>query len=143
VHPGVTTPLGIILHSGEFSRAHYALMLASSAAAIGRPVVLFATNGGIRALLRPAPDGTPGWAALDGAAHDATLQGRFVPGFATLLAAVVDLGARLMVCETGLKAEALAPDALAPDALDPALGAEVTGLVAFQEAVGAGAIVFI
>jgi peroxiredoxin family protein len=143
VRHSVTTPLGIILHSGEFSRAHYALMLASSAAAIGRPVVLFATNAGIRALLRPAPDGTPGWAALDGtaqdwAAHDATLQARFVPGFATLLAAVVEMGARLMVCETGLRAEAL--DATR---LDPALGAEVTGLVAFQEAVGAGAIVFV
>jgi peroxiredoxin family protein len=134
----VTLPLGIILHAGDFSRAHYALMLASSAAAIGRPVTLFATNGGIRALLSPAPDGSPGWAALEGAAHDATLQARAVPGFATLLAAVLDLGARLMVCETGLKAEALDPAAL-----DPALGIEVTGLVAFQEAVGPGPIVFI
>ncbi len=138
MRPGVTTPLGIILHAGDFSRAQYALMLASSAAAIGRPVVLFATNAGIRALLRPAPDGAPGWARLEGAAHDATLQARGVPGFATLLEAVVEMGARLMVCETGLKAEAL--DATL---LDPALGAEVTGLVTFQEAVGAGAIVFV
>ena len=46
---GVTpTPLGILLISGGHERAHYALVLATGAAAVGRDVVLFATNAGCR-----------------------------------------------------------------------------------------------
>jgi peroxiredoxin family protein len=43
--------LGILLLSGSHERAHYAFVLASGAAALGRDVVLFATNHGCHALL--------------------------------------------------------------------------------------------
>ena len=39
-------PLGILLISGTHERAHYALVLATGAAATGREAVLFATNEG-------------------------------------------------------------------------------------------------
>ena len=39
-------PLGLLLLSGSHDRAHYAFVLASGAAALGRSVVLFATNRG-------------------------------------------------------------------------------------------------
>src|SRR5690348_17076155 len=45
-------PLGILLLSGAHDRAHYAFVLASGAAALGRQVVLFATNAGCHALMR-------------------------------------------------------------------------------------------
>src|ERR1700750_2308993 len=43
-------PLGILLLSGAHDRAHYAFVLASGAAALGREVVLFAINSGCHAL---------------------------------------------------------------------------------------------
>ncbi len=48
-------PLGILLISGGHERAHYALVLATAAAALGRDAVLFATNAGCRLLLDPCP----------------------------------------------------------------------------------------
>lgn len=131
-------PLGIVLSSGDFSRAHYALMMATAAAAIGRPVVLFATNAGINALRRRTADGEPGWTHLHGSVRDVELQGRGIAGMADLLVAATELGIRIMVCETGLKAEGLT----ASD-LSAGVPGEVTGLVSFYEAVGDGAIVFI
>ena len=44
--PVPAEPLGILLLSGAHDRAHYAFVLASGAAALGRQVVLFATNAG-------------------------------------------------------------------------------------------------
>ncbi len=130
--------LGIILAAGEYERAQYALMMATAAASIGRHVVLFVTNAGINALRRRTPDGEPGWTHLSGSVRDVDLQGRGIAGMADLLLAAVELGIRIMVCETGLKAEGLT----ASD-LSPAIAGEVTGLVSFYEAVGDGAIVFI
>ena len=49
--PVPSEPLGILLLSGAHDRAHYAFVLASGAAALGREVVLFATNAGCHALL--------------------------------------------------------------------------------------------
>src|SRR5690348_1878664 len=49
--PVVSEPLGILLLSGAHDRAHYAFVLASGAAALGRRVVVFASNAGCRALL--------------------------------------------------------------------------------------------
>ena len=47
--------LGILLRSGGHDAAHYALVAATAAAAIGRDVVLFATNQGCQLLLRTSP----------------------------------------------------------------------------------------
>ena len=56
-------PLGILLLSGAHDRAHYAFVLASGAAALGRQVVLFATNAGCHALFTD-------WSGLTDAARD-------------------------------------------------------------------------
>lgn len=131
-------PLGIVLSTGDYERAHYALMMATAAASVGRPVVLFATNAGINALRRRTPDGEPGWTHLAGSVRDVDLQGHGIAGMADLLVAAVELGIRVMICETGLRAEGLT----AAD-LTAGVPGEITGLISFYEAVGDGAIVFI
>jgi len=133
-------PLGILLVSGTYERAHYALMVATAAAAAARPVVLFATNAGVRAFLAARPDGAPGWTTLahyGGAAkRDAELRGRGVAGFGELLASAKELGVRLIVCEAGLKAEGLTPAML-----DDTLEGEVAGIVTFLAETEGGQIV--
>ncbi|WBV43013.1 DsrE family protein [Pseudoroseomonas cervicalis] len=119
----MSAPLGILLRSAGHEPAHYALMLATGAAAIGRPVILFATNAGCRLLLRRTP--------LLADEREAVLARRNVVGIAPLLDAAQDLGVRRLVCEAGLRAEGL-------DAADLAPGVEVTGVVTFLGAVGAG-----
>src|SRR6516162_3854459 len=61
--PVPSEPLGILLLSGAHDRAHYALVLASGAAALGRQVVLFATNAGCHALFTD-------WSGLADAGRD-------------------------------------------------------------------------
>ena len=117
-------PLGILLLSGTHDRAHYALVLATGAAALGRRVVLFATNAGCRALLAD-------WSKLQGADRDDLIRARGVAGFAELRDAARELGVRLIVCEAGLRAEALLE---APRIS----GVEVAGVATFLEAVGSG-----
>jgi peroxiredoxin family protein len=119
--------LAILLLSGSFERAHYALCMASTAAALERPVTLFATQGGLRALLAADGAGRPGWAGLplaadltgpgvaDGGALDAQNRARGVAGFEELLAACIALGVEFMVCEMGLRALDLEEAALRPD----------------------------
>ena len=120
-------PIGILLLSGSHDRAHYAFVLATSAAALGRNVVLFATNGGCHAL-------RPDWRALADAARDDRLQARGVAGLETLRVAAVELGVRLIACEAGLRAETLNPADLLPTV-------EVAGVATFLEAVGQGQII--
>lgn len=117
------TTLGILLESGTHARAHYALVVAAGAAALGRSVTLFATNGGCRLLLEPCP--------LLRDAREERITGRGVAGIATLLPACLELGVRRIVCEAGLRAEGLEGHALAE-------GVEVAGIATFLEAVGQG-----
>lgn len=116
-------PLGVLLRSGGHEAAHYALVVATGAAAVGRPVVLFATNAGCRLLLRQAP--------LLADAREALLESRGVASIATLWEAAADLGIRRIACEAGLRAEAIAPAELAE-------GVEVAGIVTFLAEVGPG-----
>lgn len=116
-------PLGVLLRSGGHEAAHYALVVATGAAAVGRPVVLFATNAGCRLLLRQAP--------LLADAREALLESRGVAGIATLWEAAAELGIRRIACEAGLRAEAIAPAELAE-------GVEVAGIVTFLAEVGPG-----
>jgi len=118
--------LGILLISGGHERAHYALVVATAAAAIGRDVTLFATNAGCALLLEPSP--------LLADPREALLRGRGVADLATLLEAARDLGLRQIACEAGLRAEGLAEAPLAP-------GVARGGIVSFLEAVGAGQVV--
>ncbi len=117
---------GILLISGGHERAHYALVLATGAAAIGRDVTLFCTNAGARLLLADQP--------LLRDAREAAMGARGVAGIGTLLDAARELGVALLVCEAGLAAEDLRDAPLLP-------GARVTGVVDFLARVGAGQIV--
>ena len=119
-------PLGVLLVSGGHERAHYALMVATAAAALGRPVVLFVTNAGCRLLLAGAP--------LAADPREALLEGRGVATLAALLQAAAELGVRRIACEAGLRAESLETAPLAA-------GVEVAGLVTFLAAVGTGQII--
>ena len=103
--PAEAAPLGLILLDGGHARAHFAFSFAASAAALDRPVTLFAANEGIHALCRD-------WRGLSGAGHDAVLRARGVAGFESLRDATVELGVRLLACEAALKGEAIAPSRL-------------------------------
>ena len=122
----MTPALGILLLSGGHERAHYALVLATGAAAIGREVVLFATNAGCRLFDTSRP--------LEADPREALLAERGVAGLGTLLAAAAELGIRRIACEAGLRAEAMEPAFLAP-------GVEVAGIVTFLSAVGPGQMI--
>jgi peroxiredoxin family protein len=89
--------LSVILRAGDYESAHYALALASAAVAVGKPAVLFFTMAGIHALMGPPPP-------LDDWKRDALYQARGVGDFETLLQACIELGARFIVCEMGLRA---------------------------------------
>ena len=120
------TPLGVLLISGGHERAHYALMVATAAAALGRPVTLFATNAGCRLLLADAP--------LAADPREALLATSGVATLAELLDAATSLGIRRIACEAGLRAEILHDAPLAE-------GVEVAGLVTFLAAVGTGQVI--
>ena len=121
--------LGVLLMSGAHDRAHYAFVVASGAAAIGRDVVLFVTNAGCRALFRD-------WSGLTETDRDARVQAAGVAGLDVLRDACVDLGVRMIACEAGLRAEGLDGASLIP-------GVEVAGIATFLSAVGRGQIVTI
>ncbi len=122
--PTPAEPLGIVLLSGTHERAHYAFVLAAGAAALGRAVVLFATNRGCLAL---AED----WSSLAESGRDAVLRGRGVAGLSELREAARELGVRMIACEAGLRAEAIDPASLPPHV-------EVAGVATLLAAVGAG-----
>ncbi len=122
-------PLGILLLSGTHDRAHYAFVMAAGAAALGRSVVLFATNAGCHALLAD-------WSGLADAERDARVRTAGVAGFDELREATHELGVRLIVCEAGLRIEHLDAAQLTP-------GVEVAGVATFLSAVGAGQIISI
>ena len=118
---------GVLLLSGAHDRAHYAFVLATAAAALGRAVTLFASNAGCRALMAD-------WRGLDEAGRDDRVVARGVAGLDALREAAAELGIRLIACEAGLQAEGLDPAALLP-------GVTVAGVATFLSAVGSGQIV--
>lgn len=120
-------PLGVLLASGAHDRAHFAFVMATAAAAVGRDVTLFATNAGCRALLAD-PSG------LDDAGRDAAVRARGVAGLEELRAAASELGVRMLACDAGLRAEAINPNALLA-------GVEVAGVPTFLDAVRGGQVV--
>jgi peroxiredoxin family protein len=88
--------VSVIVRSGDYESAHYALALASAALAVNKPAVLFFTMNGLRALTQPP--GLTGWG------RDAMYRERGVGDFETLLQACVELGCRFIVCDMGLRA---------------------------------------
>jgi uncharacterized protein len=127
--PAVPATLGILLISDTHERAHYAYVLASAAAALGRSVTLFATNRGCLALCAD-------WSGLRDAGRESVLEARGVAGLNALRDACVELGVRMIACEAGLRTEALDAAALLPNV-------EVAGVVTFFEAVKAGQVITI
>lgn len=123
----VAAPLGVLLISGTHERAHLAFVLAAGAAALGRPVAVFATNAGCRALCTD-------WSGLDEAGRDAAIRARGVAGIGELRESAVELGVRLIACEAGLRIDAITPELLLP-------GVEVAGVASFLEAAAAGQII--
>ena len=127
--------LSIVVFDGQFERVHYALVMASAAAAISRAVTLFFTGKALTAL-------TPGgWRRLEGEPGRANTEFRNkgVADFEALLEACRDLGVRFIACEMGLRAAGLAEADLDPD-----LPIEIAGVVTFLgDASNTGAILFI
>jgi len=99
--------LSIILRSDKYEDAHYALAMASAALAVNQSAVLFFTMGGLRALM--APPELQDWS------RDALNRERGVGDFETLLQACIELGARFIVCEMGLRSLAIDRAALRSD----------------------------
>ncbi|MFT5488367.1 MAG: peroxiredoxin family protein [Paracoccaceae bacterium] len=97
--------LSLIIQSGEYDRIHYALVMASAALAVGKPVTLFFTMAATRAL-------TTDWADD---AREAAFAADGLATFEELLTACRDLDATFMVCELGLRAETLSTDDLRDD----------------------------
>jgi peroxiredoxin family protein len=127
--PVPSEPLGILLLSGAHDRAHYAFVLATGAASIGRRVVIFATNGGCHALLAD-------WSGLTGADRDGRISAAGVAGLDELREACGALDIGLIACEAGLRAEGL-------DAAALYRCVRVAGVVTFLSEVGAGQLVAI
>jgi peroxiredoxin family protein len=125
--------LSVVVFSGDFARVHYALALASAAAAINRPVTLFFTMEALRALAGDGPAAVPGGTA------DTTYIERGVAGFEELLAACIGFGVKFMVCEMGLRAIGMDSGELRAD-----IPFEEGGIVTFlNDASADGAMLFI
>ena len=117
--------LAIVIHSGDFARVHYALVLASAAAAIDRTVCLFFTMDACRGL--QPPEDLKSWAALE-----ANFANKGLATFEEMLTACAELEVAITVCEMGLKAIGMAPSDLRTD-----IPISITGAVTFLNASGA------
>ena len=84
--------------------------MASAAAAIDKRITLFFTMGGLRALLRQDAVGAPDWAA-----NEADNAGKGIATVGEMLSACVELDAKFMVCDMGLRAMGIGADALRDD----------------------------
>lgn len=119
--------LGVLLESGRHDRAHYAFVVATAAAALGRRAVLFATNQGCHALLTD-------WSGLHDADRDVRLRAVGVAGLDELRTAACELGVRMIACEAGLRSEHIDTARLMP-------GVHVAGIATFLSELGLGQIV--
>jgi peroxiredoxin family protein len=115
--------LALVVLSSAYERVHYALATAAAAAAVDKPVILFFTQGAVRAVAGTVE--RPGWHALMvadsalGAANapglDRTFRTRGAAGFEELLGACGELGVELLVCSMGLRVAGLDKGQLRPD----------------------------
>ncbi len=109
--------LSIVVHSGDAGRVRYALMMGAAAISIGKAVTMLFTMEAIHSLALPFAE----------------------PRDEEMIQALAQLGARFMVCETGLAETRLTMAELRAD-----LALEETGLVTFlSDCDPAGQIVFV
>lgn len=142
---GEPDKLSLVVFSGTFEKVHYALVMASAAAAVNKPVTLFFTMAAARALLADR-NGAPGWHGLarepDGppsVERDRQFARDGVATFDELLEACLAFGVRIMVCEMGLRAMGWSRADLRAD-----LPVEEGGVVTFlADASRDGAMLFI
>ena len=106
--------LSLIVFSGNFDRVHYALAMASAAAATDRPVTLFFSGPSLHFFLDHANDGTPGWAALNSTEigkspieRNRELKNCGIGTIEELALACVDLNVSFYRCDLGMKATKL------------------------------------
>jgi len=144
--------LSVVVYDGHFDKIHYALAMASSAAALNMPATLFFTMDACAALMVSTDGSRPGWhdlpisgsgtpdqGATTGATMDAQFKAQKIAPFEELLSACVEMGVTFMVCEMGLRARHLSADQLRTD-----IPLEPGGLVTFLSTASKdGSIVFI
>ncbi|MFT9441596.1 MAG: DsrE family protein [Acetobacter papayae] len=112
--------LALLLVEARYERLHAAFMMAATALALGRPVILFGMGSGVAAFCRS-------WSGVP--EHVLGEAGRLnagVAGVEVLRDAVQEMGAEMMVCDSGLKAMNLAPQDLVE-------GVRVVGLPTFLD----------
>ncbi len=127
--------LSIIIYDHHFDKIHYALVMASAAAAVGRSVTVFFTMGACEALRVNTEDGVPAWAGMplsdedgSGVDRDTFYRRSGVATMEELIEACIAFDVRFLVCEMGLRAKGLEKSALRPD-----LNAEHSGVVTFLD----------
>lgn len=86
-----------LICDNDFNRLHTAFMLAASALAMNRAVIIFATGPGVLALCHDS-EAKPAWKK-----EDDQLSTQGVATLATLREALLSMEARLLVCESGLR----------------------------------------
>ena len=138
--------ISIIIYDHHLDKVHYALVMATAAAAIGKPVTLFFTMGASQALLEARPNELPAWTRMPlsdeagtGFERDQSYKYKGVAQLEELLQACVALGIKFMVCEMGLHAKDIKNNPLRTD-----LPIEISGMVTFiNDASSNGVIVYI
>ena len=100
--------VSLVVRRGDYESVHFALAFAAAALAVNKPAVLFFTMAGIRAL-----EGSP--PPLTDWPRDADNRTRGVADFETLLQACIELGARFIVCEMGLRSLGIDREGLRKD----------------------------
>ncbi|MFN3230814.1 MAG: DsrE/DsrF/DrsH-like family protein [Alphaproteobacteria bacterium] len=108
--------LSLVLHSGDFSRLHYGMVLAATGVGTAKPVTILFAGDAVRLLAKSfvVPD------------EEHRIKALRVAGFEELLTSTRDLGARLLVCETALALAEIKEADLRDD-----LNLEITGAATF------------
>ncbi len=91
--------LSFVVFSGDYGRVHYALVMASAAAAIDKAVTLFFTMDGARTLLAEGAPGAPDWSG-----EEAANTAKGIATVEEMLDACLELDVVFMACDMGLKA---------------------------------------
>lgn len=134
------TPFSVILYSGDFDRIHFGLLTATAAACIDRSVNIFVTMGACRAFSGDWQSLSLSSSAVRHCTTPTELNEHFrtqhIATFEELLEVVKDLSIRVIVCETGLRAENLTIDMLGCN-----LSVTAGGMVSFLQHAKGGEIV--